>query len=260
MDDAFFQQTDAGRYTATQWTRGPWSPNHQHAGPPSALLGHVLEEAAPQGGRIARCTMEILSPVPIGPVAVTARVIRPGRSVVLVGGELLVDGQPVIQATGWWLRTEEDAVPAATGLGAPVSGPEECQLVQDVFAESGDVSYFHAIEWRFASGSAQEAGPAAAWMRMRVPLIADEEPSPLARVLTAADSGNGISSVLPLARYLFVNTDLTVHLHRHPVGEWVLLDAATTIEADGIGLASAVLSDERGPIGRSTQTLFVSAR
>ena len=82
---------------------------------------------------------------------------------------------------------------------------------------------------------------------MRQPLVAGEEPSPLQRVLVAADSGNGVSATLDWGRYLFINVDLTVHLHRLLAGEWVCLDAITIPEPDGIGLADTALYDERGP-------------
>jgi len=97
-------------------------------------------------------------------------------------------------------------------------------------------------------------------MRMRVPLVAGEEPTPLERVLVAADSGNGVSSTLDWSSYLFVNVDLTVHLHRALVGEWVCLDAITIPERSGIGIADTALYDERGPVGRADQTLLVDAR
>ena len=35
------------------------------------------------------------------------------------------------------------------------------------------------------------------------------------------------ASTLDWTRYLFINVDLTVHLHRMPAGEWVCLDAVT---------------------------------
>jgi hypothetical protein len=57
-----------------------------------------------------------------------------------------------------------------------------------------------------------------------------------------------------------VNVDLTVALHRHPGGEWVLLDAATTIGAAGTGLTTTRLSDEAGTIGQGMQTLVVTPR
>jgi hypothetical protein len=97
-------------------------------------------------------------------------------------------------------------------------------------------------------------------MRMRVPLVDEEEPSPLTRVLVAADSGNGVSSILDWRQHLFINPDLTVHLHRYPAGEWVCLDARTWIDPDGIGLAETALYDRTGAIGRAAQSLFVAPR
>ena len=51
-----------------------------------------------------------------------------------------------------------------------------------------------------------------------------------------ADSGNGISATVDFSRWVFINPDLSVYLHRLPEGEWVCLDAQTTIEPSGIGL------------------------
>jgi hypothetical protein len=116
------------------------------------------------------------------------------------------------------------------------------------------------MEYRFVSGAFRELGPATVWMRMRWPLVEGEEPTPLQRVLVAADSGNGVSATVDWSAYLFINVDLTVHLHRLPAGEWVCLDAVTTPEPTGIGLADTALRDEGGPIGRALQTLLVRER
>ena len=120
--------------------------------------------------------------------------------------------------------------------------------------------YHTAVEYRFVRGGFVEPGPAVVWMRSRVPVVAGEQLTPLQRVLVVADSGNGVSATLDWRRFLFINVDLTVHLHRLPAGEWVCLDAVTTPEADGIGLADTVLSDEGGRIGRALQTLLVAER
>jgi hypothetical protein len=116
------------------------------------------------------------------------------------------------------------------------------------------------MEYRFVSGSFLERGPATVWMRPRHPLVEGELPTPLQRVLIAADTGNGASATLDLARHLFINVDLTVHLHRLPEGEWVCLDAITLPEATGVGLAESRLYDERGALGRSLQTLLLRER
>jgi len=115
------------------------------------------------------------------------------------------------------------------------------------------------MEWRFVAGSFLERGPATVWLRMRHPLLPGEAPSPLVRVLAAADSGNGVSAALDYQRWLFINADLTVYLVRPPVGEWVALEVATTA-AGGVGLAAGTIHDEQGPVGRGLQALLVDRR
>src|SRR5919107_73071 len=84
MPEAFFL-LDGGRYAPTVLTRGPWDPGAQHAGPPAALLGRELERCEPsEGTHLGRVTFEILRPVPLEPLEVDARVVRPGRSVELL--------------------------------------------------------------------------------------------------------------------------------------------------------------------------------
>jgi hypothetical protein len=116
------------------------------------------------------------------------------------------------------------------------------------------------MDIRFVEGSDFGLGPALAWFSLTRPLIDDEPPSPLARALAAADFGNGISRAVDFGAYLFINTDLSVHLHREPQGEWVLVDARTHLEPSGAGLARSALSDLRGQIGLAAQSLFVASR
>ena len=258
--DAFFEPDGPGRYVATELTRGPWDATAQHGGPPSALLASTLErcDGGTAQGQVVRVTTEILRPVPIGVMEVTAEVVRPGRNVEMLAGELRANGVPVMRATAWRMRTDDIGIEIGTDGDAPP--PPETIAAAQAFPWTAEVGYSTAMEWRFASGRFLEPGPAAVWMRMRHPLIEGEQPSPLTRVLIAADSGNGVSAVLDFARYLFINTDLTVSLHRLPAGEWVCLDAATTIQPHGIGLAETRLFDERGVIGRGVQSLYVADR
>ena len=141
----------------------------------------------------------------------------------------------------------------------PAHGPADGKP-RDFFPTGVDVGYHTAMEYRFVTGAFLELGPAVVWMRMRHPLVEGEEPSPLQRVLVAADSGNGVSAALDYRRFLFINTDLTVHLHRGPATEWVCLDAVTRPEPTGVGMSDTLLWDERGRIGRAAQTLLVRRR
>jgi acyl-CoA thioesterase len=65
---------------------------------------------------------------------------------------------------------------------------------------------------------------------------------------------------LSWSRYLFINVDLSVHLHRMPAGEWICLDAETFPEESGVGMADSRLFDESGQIGRAVQTLLIAER
>jgi hypothetical protein len=141
----------------------------------------------------------------------------------------------------------------------PGHGPAD-GTPRDFFPTGVDVGYHTAMEYRFVTGAFLEIGPALVWMRMRHPLVEGEEPTPLQRVLVAADSGNGVSAALDYRRFLFINTDLTVHLHRELATEWVCLDAATRLDSAGVGMSDALLWDEGGRIGRAAQTLLVRER
>jgi hypothetical protein len=265
---ATFFEPDGDAYVATELTRGPWDPGAQHAGPPAALMGRELERLT--GGRIGgeggppaqvgRITYEVLRSVPIGPVRVSAEVLRPGRRVEMVGASLTDgEGKELMRAQGWRLRSADVSFDQPGGASEPPPGPDAGEP-GEFFHTGYDVGYHSAMEYRFVTGAFMEAGPATVWMRMKVPLLPGEEPTPLQRVLAAADSGNGVSAALDWRRYLFINVDLSVHLHRMPAGEWVCLDAVTLPQANGIGMADTALLDERGHIGRATQTLLVDER
>jgi hypothetical protein len=259
MSDAIFLR-EADLFLPTPLARGPWTPDAQHGGAPSALLARAVERFE-DGERtfVARLTIELLRPVPIAPLGVRTRFVRPGKKVQLVEATLLAGDSEVARCTA--LRMRRSAVPVPAGLPtlAPPPGPESGHASQPPWAQS-DYEAFHnrGVEHRFVAGTFVEPGPATDWIRLRVPLVAGEKTSPLCRVAAAADFGNGVSWVLSRSHgYGFINPDLTIYLQRYPDGEWVCLDAATHVGPQGTGIAESQLFDERGPIGRSVQSLLV---
>lgn len=260
MPDAFYEAVGE-ELIATELTRGPWDAGSQHAGPAAALLGRELERL-PDAERfqLGRVTYEILRPVPLGRVALAARVLRPGRRVQLVEAELSAGGEVAMRATAWRIRLAELEIPAAAlQPPQPPPGPERGRE-SDFFPTEQELGYHAAMQVRFLAGGFTESGPASVWLRMRYPLVGGEEPSPLQRVLIAADVGNGVSSTLDFRRFLFINVELTVHLERLPAGEWVHLDAVTRVDPRGTGHSESVLSDREGRIGRAQQALLIAER
>ncbi len=256
---AFYRATSDG-FAATELTRGPWDSDSQHAGPPCALLGRAVDEAGQLAqARMARVTFEILKPVPLATVTCAAEVVRPGRSVEMIEGTLSHDGVDLIRARAWRIRREQLVHDEAPAQEDPPPGLEQA-TGRPYFPVDWEEGFHSAMDTRFVSGGYTEAGPAVVWMRMRVPLVEGQEPSALDRVLVAADSGNGVSGPLDYARYVFINTDLSVALRRLPVGQWVCLDSVSYAETDGVGLSDTALLDERGLIGRATQSLLVRSR
>lgn len=247
-----------GRFLATELSRGPWDPGAQHGGAPAALLMRAFERCdGADELPVARVTYEFLRPVPLGELTVQASVSRPGRRVRMLEGEILnTDGVEVVRA-----RALRVAAADAGGLTTPEptlpQGPEHGHAHDPAPPHGLPMFAPDAIEVRFVAGSFGN-GPATAWFRLRVPLIAGEQPSPLQRLAAAGDFGNGISAVLSWDDYLFINPDLTLYIDRRPVGEWICLQSQTTLAPGGIATAESVMFDERGRVGRATQALLVA--
>ena len=201
-------------------------------------------------------TVDFLRPVPLAPLRVDARVTRGGKRVQLLDAALLDGDQPVARASAWRLRLGDGVAPPVERADPP-PGPES-----GVPHDPGNdfVGFWTAVEWRFVAGTFRDPGPATGWCRLRTTLFEDEEPTPLQRVVVAADFGNGISGELDFFHFVYVNVDLAVHLHRQLQGEWVCLDASTSVGSGGVGIARSTLYDMRGEIGAGAQQLLIDRR
>jgi hypothetical protein len=255
VTDAFYVP-DGAQYVATEHTRGPWSPKHQHGGPPAALIAHVVQATAPEL-TIARITVDFLRPVPIDRLGVRVEVVREGSKVKRLRGSLLHGDAVVAQALLTLVRPTDVAV-AQVRSPTALLPPELARQFQFPFFREPS-GYHTAMESRLALGHFGR-GRVAIWMRQRVPLLADVAPSPAERVLVAADSGSGVSAGIEHAHITAINFDLTVALHRTLEGDWVGLDSVSTYEPSGIGLADTRIVDVRGDVGRALQGLVVERR
>ena len=258
-----YTSDDGQHFLASGLTRGPWHPEHQHAGPASALVCRAIEQVAAAQGltHLGRLTGNLMRPVPIGQCRVDVTPDYVGRNAGHYSARLFAQGKEVARFTALMQREHDLPVPTGTpGHPLPVAPKSPSESVVCHMPFPGLVGgYGDLVESRLAEGRFFD-GPCSAWFRLRHALVVGEQPSPYQRVAVAADSGNGISAALDFDRYSFVNCDLTINLLRRPVGEWICLQARSSFGGGGSGLAESALYDETGMIGRATQTLAVRLR
>lgn len=259
---AVFTQQD-GVFVPSGHARGPWDAGSQHGGAPAALIARAVERLdAPGPMLLARLTVEYLGAVPLAPLEVAAEIVRPGKRLQLAEATVTAAGREVCRARAVRLRREpvpvpDEAVPEPRIAAPDAITPESMPRFHHDEAQSFAAT---AMELRFVTGRFGQTGPGTAWFRLREALVEGEAPTPTQRAVAAADFGNGIGAELPFATHLFVNTDLTVHLAREPVGKWIGVEALTEHGPEGTALASSVLHDVHGPLGRAAQSLYVASR
>lgn len=252
-------QPAAGGFLATAATGSPWGSTNQHGGPPAALLTRAVERLDTGDERVVgRFTMEILGPVPVGPLSVTATVVRPGRSVELCEATLYDDtrGRAVARAAAWRFPVHSDG---PGDLGEPLPHTHRDGKTHER-PTSWSGGYLDAVEWRWVKGAVMEPGPGVVWMRSTVPLVETEQMSPVQRLMSCVDSASGVSAELDPGQWNFINTELTVHVLRPPLSDWLCLDAQTILGNGSVGMATSSVYDDHGLVARSAQALLIAKR
>ena len=249
-----FFAADGDRFVPSASARGPWSARHQHGGPPAALLARAFARLAGAEAQIVRLTFDFLRPVPLAPLTIATRVVRTGAKVQRLAGTVLAeDGTAVIEATCLVMRVTPDSVAVPLETLAPPAPPAESAPFELPFM-SGDEGYHRAVEWRLAKGT-WGRGPVAAWLRLRVPLVAGETPTPpLECLVAAADSASGVAVALDPASAAAAGADLSALLWVKCAGRLRAALSAADLLARCPGFSLVVLDlDELGPVPASAQ-------
>jgi len=268
MSDSYFEIVDehdplGERFVATDLVRSTWSPAIQHGAPVSALLVRGLERCeAREDTRLSRVMIDLLGPVPAdGALWVRAQLERAGKQIELVSAEMIAPGKdgrprPVARATGWRMQTLDttELVHAPAPPLRPVS-----EAVSRDMKKDWDRNYVHSLDWRWLTQPLCE-GPGESWIRPEVDLVKGETMTQLQRLFAVADDANGIGTKLDIKKWTFLNTDLIVHVHRIPEGDWIGIRAETNYGPDGIGTTIGTLFDENGAVGGIQQSVLVRPR
>lgn len=258
MSGAFFV-SDGDELVATVHTRGPWDVRHQHGGPPSALLAGALERFGEDAAdfQLARLTVELLRPVPIGNVRVEVRAVHLGRTVQRLEAALLTGDQVLVEARGLRIRRQPTGLSEEPALDA---WPDPAGLPAFTFPFfKTDQGYHMAVEGRVAYGAWGHT-PVGFWARPRIPLVAGQQTSPVEALVILADAQSGMGVPLDPDHFTFVNPDLTVYFERPPEAGWLGFDIRSVAGPLGAGLSESAIRDGRGMVARSAQSLVIARR
>ncbi len=257
MTDSYFTTKDGSWFSPTDYTRGPWSVDACHAGPPVALMVRAVE-ALVTHQQLTRLTIELIKPIPMSGFRVQAEVRRPGRSVTHTEAEIYDDDGFYARAYGLHIRTLDrlgiaDGLADRLDLSTAVPGPFPISSTHH-----NEEWFGSSIECKFPEGrSTGQGSPVTMWMRTMYPILPDEEPSPFQRIAPLSDCGNGISYHGEIGSISFVNADLAMSVHREPIGDWFQSRSISHWHQSGIGMSDSELFDANGPVGRATQSLVL---
>lgn len=258
---------DGDAYVGTMLTQGGWDPNGANGGTVLALLGQLLDEVpslVPM--TLSRLTVDLVHAVPLGrPIHVTSSIRRQGKKIQVVELALLVDDVEHVRATALRLRdadVRDQPVPPSTTDARPADellGPDEALQMRDISINRP--GFLKAIDLRRAR--TRDGSRIGCWLRLDVPVIAGEPISPTARCTVGMDYANlvGLDMTPMTAVVTMINPDVSAHLLRPPVGEWVAVTGDTRFQPSlGRGISCAELSDEQGVFGVASVSQLLQPR
>jgi len=219
------------------------------------LLGGLaaieLEQAfGGQGWRATRLTVDMFRPAAMAPVTVEVAAVREGRRVRVVDAMITCEGHQVCRTTAVFLAESEEP-PGQIWEPERSSWPDPESLPvpdDETGASENDGWLFRVVDGGFNSGQRSRV-----WTNETLPLVDDDELTPLARAAVSGDLACPIANSSDDGLY-FINADYTMLIARYPVGGWVGLEVTERMSADGLSIASATFVDQQGPFATSGGT------
>lgn len=248
--DHFFSQDSAGRFHPTESALSRWGNDSLNGPAVVGLAARCIErDHGADGFQPTRLTADLFRAAHRVPTEVRTRLVRDGRRIRTAECDVLQDGIVVAQATMVSYRqsgpppgqewTGEDSFAAPVG----VSGP--------VYMVGSD-----GQEWTPSSAEHQNTA------RMRVyhrtlDVVRGEQASPFVRAVVAAEATSLVTN-LGTRGIGYINGDLTVGMARHPVGDYVGVQADSHWCSRGVAVGAATLFDDAGPFGTAMVTAIAN--
>jgi hypothetical protein len=248
MTNQPFFTRDGDAFIPTPVANGPWDPNSLHGRVIIGLLGFAIEQR--HGGADfvpARLTVDMFRLPTMAPVEVTTKLIRDGLRIKVVEAEFLSGGVRMARASCQLLRKTENSPgkvwsPPNWDVPAPMDIPVPT-----------DPRLGMNGKWttRPIVGAMGTVGPRRLWMSEVRELVQGTALTPFTRVVLAADFASPFANAGENGLG-YINSDVTLYLHRLPVEDWIGFDVVSHHATDGIAIGECFLYDQQGAIGSST--------
>jgi hypothetical protein len=260
---------DGDAFVGTSLTSGPWNPKHANGSSALALLCRCLDTVptlTPMS--LTRLTVDLMRPVPVGvPLTVGTRVAREGKKLQIVDLALSADGVECVLATA--LRLREADLPALAGPDAMMpKGSTDTRPTERITPRDRCINLRQlrpdpsgALLAGDILRASRDDGASATWLHVCMDVVAGEPISPTARLGYCADFTSLVGVGMVTEGVTMINPDITTHVLRLPVGEWVAITGDTRFDLHtGRGLSMAELSDDIGVFAVASAAQLLDVR
>jgi len=246
-------------FRATEHAGGPWSPDMLQGSATTALMLREVERLAVTSGfAVRRLTFDLWRPAGLRTFGLATELLRDGRKAKTLQVRLLDSEVEIGRCTA--LLTAPGSSPADPfAAAASHDAAPETGAAPPAFAQKWS-RYFQNVSVRLIEGALEKPGPAAAWMRLDVPMVEGEANTPLLQAVQAADFSSGVAQIVDMREWTFVNPEISLYFFRAPEDEWILIRSRTRVGAHGAGLTTATLSDRKGPFAEVMQAMTFEKR
>jgi hypothetical protein len=246
--EPFFHR-DGDTYVPTLQANGWWRPTgNLHARVMIGLFAHEIERQYGEPSlQPSRLTVDLYRLPDLEPLSIATRLVRQGGRIKVIEAEIFSGGISSARASCQLLRrTEQPETPLWSRPAWDAPPPEQVPPPPKPFTEKWEMRPI--LPPGATLGDGRPPGPRRTWLREVRPLIAGEAYTPFSRVATGIDYTSPIANSAEIGLN-FINSDVTLYLHRLPVGEWIGYEVTNHQSAEGIAIGQCALHDVNGPIG-----------
>ena len=247
-NEPFFKR-DGALFVPTPSSRGPWNATSLHGRVIIALLAHEMEQKHGSADFMpVRLTVDMYQLPDMSPVEVTTRVIRAGNRIRVIDAEFISGGKSVARATCQMLKRGEN--PEGNRWTRPNWDAPHPDKIELPAGRSGPFGGMWAM--KPVTGNVGTLGQKKQTWMSEVRSTVDDEPlTPFLRVASACDFASPFANAGDQGLG-FINSDVTLYLHRLPVGEWIGFEAANHDATEGVAIGECYLYDVEGHIGSAS--------